>query len=163
MNIFEKTISEYNGNGLHGIDIQVVQVNIGLSCNQQCSHCHVSASPKRDETMSWETMERVIELANKVQPNYIDITGGEPELHPHLQRFIEQSVNSSIPVQLRSNLTLLDDEKIAFFTKNNVGIVGSMPCYLKENVDKQRGDGVFEKSISALQKLNKYGYGKKKA
>ncbi|MBF0274858.1 MAG: arsenosugar biosynthesis radical SAM protein ArsS [Nitrospinae bacterium] len=159
MNIFEQKISSYNGKGLHGIEIKVLQINVGLECNQKCSHCHVSASPDRKEQMSWETMENIILIAEKIQPDYIDITGGEPEIHPYLQDFIQKAKEKKFALQLRSNLSLLTSEIIHFLKSNEVKIIASMPCYLKENVDKQRGEGTYEKSIKALQQLNSNGYG----
>lgn len=144
-----------------GIDI--LQVNVGLKCNQSCTHCHLRCSPARDETMSWETMERVLDLADQAKPGMIDITGGAPELNAHLREFILKFKASGYPVQVRTNLSAMEEPGLTdypdFFAKNKVGLVASMPCYLEENVSKMRGSQCFPKSVSILKKLNDLGYG----
>ena len=143
--------------------IDILQVNIGYKCNQACSHCHVNASPNRTEMMD----DNIISLIPKVLKDYqiktLDITGGAPELHPSFKDLIIQSSALDIEIIDRCNLTILTEpgyEYLAsFLADNKVQITASLPCYLEENVDKQRGQGVFEGSIKGLKLLNKYGYG----
>lgn len=163
MNGFEKTIANYNGKGLHSLDIETIQVNIGLKCNLECAHCHVVSSPRRKEMMNWETMEHVIAAAEKTNAKLVDITGGAPEMHPQFRRFVKTVREKGFPVMVRTNLTILLQSGFeffpAFFQEQSVQLCASLPCYLEENVDTQRGTGVFEDSIKALKHLNSYGYG----
>lgn len=151
------------GQELYNRTLDVIQVNVGLKCNQSCEHCHVSSSPQRKEMMSWSIMEKIIEVASLVKCHLVDITGGAPELNPNLKRFISALYNQGQKVQVRTNLTVLleADQKdtIEFFCKHKVKLVASLPCYLEENVDKQRGAGVYQGSIEALKQLNAAGYG----
>ena len=164
MNAFEKEIARYNGNGLGALDINTIQVNIGLRCNLECVHCHVVSSPRRKEAMDWSTMEHVIAAAENVRAKLVDITGGAPEMHPHFRRFIAALRGKNIPVMVRTNLTILLESGFEtlpeFFRDHQVELCASLPCYLKENVDTQRGTGIFKKSIQALRILNSCGYGK---
>ena len=163
MNAFDKEIAKYNGEGLHGLDIETVQVNIGLKCNLECVHCHVVSSPRRKEMMDWATMEHVMAAAEKAQPKLVDITGGAPEMHPMFRRFVRRLREKGFPVMVRTNLTILLEPGFEttpdFFREQDVQLCASLPCYLEENVNKQRGMGVFEGSIKALKLLNTYGYG----
>ena len=163
MNGFEKTISKYNGKGLHSLDIATIQVNIGLKCNLECTHCHVVSSPRRKEMMDWETMEHVITAAEKTNAQLVDITGGAPEMHPEFRRFVRTARDKGFLVMVRTNLTILLQPGFetvpSFFRDQSVHLCASLPCYLEENVDTQRGTGVFEESIRALRRLNGYGYG----
>jgi len=144
-----------------GIDI--LQVNVGLKCNQSCIHCHLSCSPARSETMSLEIMERVLDLADQVKPQMVDITGGAPELNSHLREFILKFKAAGYPVQVRTNLSAMVEPGLTdypeFFAENKIGLVASMPCYLEENVSKMRGNQCFSKSVSVLRHLNELGYG----
>ena len=162
MNDFEKKITEANGNGLHCLEIETLQVNLGLRCNQQCNHCHLEASPHRSEMMEWPTMRLVLEAARSFGCGRIDLTGGAPELNPHFRRFVEALRQDGHPVQVRTNLTLLLDPGLweipKFFRDHQVQLVASLPCYLEENVRAQRGKGVYEKSIEAIRRLNALGY-----
>jgi radical SAM/Cys-rich protein len=162
-NEFEHHIFDVTHNGLHCLDLQIIQINLGFKCNQTCEHCHVKASPSRTEQMSVETMETILSVTSKLPPVFIDITGGAPELHPHLEKFLRSLVKQHHRVQLRTNLTILLEPPYKHFPKlyKDLGIelVASLPCYLEEDVRLQRGKGVFEKSIEALQLLNKIGYG----
>jgi len=162
MNDFEKKITEANGNGLHCLEIETLQVNLGLRCNQQCNHCHLEASPHRSEMMEWPTMRLVLEAARSFGCGRIDLTGGAPELNPHFRRFVEVLRQDGHPVQVRTNLTLLLDPGLweipKFFRDHQVQLVASLPCYLEENVRAQRGKGVYEKSIEAIRRLNALGY-----
>lgn len=144
---------------------KTLQINIGLTCNLACSHCHVESSPNRSETMSPEVANRLIELARNTSTlETVDITGGAPEMHSQFRPLVRAFVDMGISVIDRCNLTILHQEGQSdlaeFLTKNGVKIVASMPCYTPENVTKQRGDGVFDGSIDALQKLNACGYGR---
>ncbi|MDP8242812.1 MAG: arsenosugar biosynthesis radical SAM protein ArsS [Candidatus Hinthialibacter antarcticus] len=163
MNLFDQKIIELFGQPMHGASIDVFQVNVGLKCNQACVHCHVKSSPSRKEMMTWETMRQVIDAARRANSRLVDITGGAPEIHPHLKRFIQSLRSHGFEVQVRTNLTILLEDGYTdfpeFFKEQNVHLVASLPCYLQENVDKQRGDGVYEGSVKALQRLNEIGYG----
>lgn len=163
MNAFEKEIARYSGVGLGALGIDTVQVNIGLRCNLECAHCHVVSSPRRKETMDWTTMEHVISAAEEVGAKLVDITGGAPEMHPHFRRFVDALRKKNLPVLVRTNLTILLESGFEnlpeFFREHQVELCASLPCYLKENVDTQRGAGIYEKSIQALKILNSHGYG----
>ncbi len=144
-------------------DTTTLQINIGLKCNQQCVHCHVNASPKRTEMMSGETLANVRQYLDNNNIATLDITGGAPELHPDFMDLVEYACERDIHVIDRCNLTVLFepgmDELPEFLAQHKVEIVASLPCYSMDNVDRQRGDGVFARSIAALQKLNSHGYG----
>jgi radical SAM/Cys-rich protein len=163
VNRFEEMVASASCPGLCGQDIETVQVNVGLRCNQSCAHCHLGASPDRTEMMAWHTMERIVVIAGEVRCQKVDITGGAPEMHRDLRRFIEALTSKSLPVQVRTNLTAIcepgNETYPAFFRDHKVQLVGSMPCYLEENVTAQRGPGVYQKSIECIRKLNEFGYG----
>jgi len=143
--------------------LETLQVNLGYRCNQACTHCHVDAGPNRTEQMSRETVDLVIELIAKRNIQTLDITGGAPELNPHFRYLVQAARRLAVRVIDRCNLTILEEpnqETLAnFLCENQVSITASLPCYTRENVDMQRGKGVFEKSIRGLQELNKLGYG----
>jgi len=143
--------------------LQTLQVNLGYRCNQQCLHCHVDAGPNRREEMALETIEQVLALLRAGRAVRLDVTGGAPELNPHFRHLVSEARAAGIPVTDRCNLTILEEagqEDLArFLAVHRVGIVASLPCYLEENVDSQRGKGVFDRSIRALRKLNALGYG----
>jgi radical SAM/Cys-rich protein len=164
MNEFETRIQKDCGLDLYASEIQNIQVNLGLKCNQSCTHCHLACSPQREEMMDWDTMTAVIETARIVQPEMVDITGGSPEIHPIFKKFVKALRNDGHTVQVRTNLTALLEPGLEdipeFLKEKNVHLVASMPCYLEENVRTQRGKGVYEKSAEVLQKLNSLGYGK---
>ncbi|UCH82822.1 MAG: arsenosugar biosynthesis radical SAM protein ArsS [Candidatus Latescibacterota bacterium] len=164
MNDFDRRIREAKGGDLESAGITTIQVNVGLKCNQQCGHCHVAASPKRKESMSWDTMKLIIGAAEKIDCRLVDITGGAPELNPHFRRFVEAVDRLQIPVMVRTNLTVLLAPEMEtmpqFYRNHNVQLVASLPCYLEENVDRQRGSGVYRKSIEAIRLLNANGYGR---
>ncbi|MEJ2178889.1 MAG: arsenosugar biosynthesis radical SAM protein ArsS [Gammaproteobacteria bacterium] len=144
--------------------LTTLQVNLGYLCNQQCLHCHVNAGPKRKEIMELKTVEQVLEYVRHSSANTLDLTGGAPELNPHFRWLVENARASGINVIDRCNLTILEEpgqEDLAqFLADNQVEITASLPCYLEENVDNQRGKGVYQTSIKGLQKLNQLGYGK---
>ncbi len=162
LNAFEK-VAGCGTHGLRSVGVEVVQVNVGLRCNQRCSHCHVEASPERTETMDWPTMEQVVTVARQTGCKFVDITGGAPEMNPNLARFIAELHAAGIAVQVRTNFTALlesgNEDLPLFFRQNEVRLVGSMPCYLEENVDAQRGAGTHGRSIEAIRRLNALGYG----
>jgi radical SAM/Cys-rich protein len=164
INDFDRRIAETAEGDLRNVNLDVIQVNVGLKCNQACVHCHVKSSPQRTEMMDWPTMELILSAAKRVNSRLVDITGGAPELNPHLPRFITALREQGLRVQVRTNLTVLLEpgmETMAqFFHDNRVQLVASLPCYLEENVDKQRGRGVFDGSIEALKILNSLGYGR---
>ncbi|HXV14154.1 MAG TPA: arsenosugar biosynthesis radical SAM (seleno)protein ArsS, partial [Candidatus Krumholzibacteria bacterium] len=141
-----------------------VQVNVGLTCNIACEHCHVSSSPRRTEQMSWETMEQVLRVARETGAGVLDITGGAPEMNPHFRRFVATAAGHRLSVMVRTNLTILLEPGYVdlpeFFAAHRVRLIASLPCYTKDNVDRQRGDGVYEGSIEAMRRLNALGYGR---
>ena len=143
--------------------IETVQVNIGLKCNLICKHCHVNSSPRREERMEWGTMEAVLRLAQDLSAEVVDITGGAPEMHPEFRRFILAARSQGHEVIVRTNLTILletgYEDFAEFFRDHKIHLIASLPCYLEENVDAQRGEGVYRASIEAIQRLNALGYG----
>jgi radical SAM/Cys-rich protein len=144
--------------------ISTVQINIGKICNQACHHCHVDAGPKRTESMTEETASRVLALLEKSSGiETVDITGGAPELNPHFRRLVSENRRQGRRVIDRCNLTILFEPGFQqlgeFLAGQTVEIIASLPCYTRENVDQQRGRGVFDKSIQALRLLNRLGYG----
>jgi radical SAM/Cys-rich protein len=163
MNDFERQIAGINGDGLHSMKIETLQVNLGLRCNQQCIHCHLEASPNRAEAMEWPTMELVLEAAKSARCQLVDLTGGAPELNLHFRRFVKVLCQEGHQVQVRTNLTVLLEQGLEdmpeLFREHQIWIVASMPCYLEENVCAQRGKGAYERSIAAIKRLNALGYG----
>jgi len=143
--------------------LETLQVNLGYLCNQQCLHCHVDASPRRTEIMTTETIADVISFIKKQNIKKLDLTGGAPEMNPAFFSLVKQARDLGVHVIDRCNLTiLLEDgyqDTAAFLAENTVEVVASMPCYLEENVDAQRGKGIFDLSIEGLRLLNKLGYG----
>ena len=143
--------------------LETLQANLGYRCNQSCFHCHVAASPKRTEEMSWETMVSLLEFSRRKGISVIDLTGGAPEMNPHFRRLVREARALGLRVIDRCNLTILSEpgyESLAdFIAEQRVEITASLPCYLEENVDAQRGDGSFQGSLDGLRKLNALGYG----
>ena len=144
--------------------LETLQVNLGYRCNQQCLHCHVNANPKRKEMMSRETIDDIIVFLQNNHITNLDLTGGAPELNPSFRHLVSTAVAAGVHVMDRCNLTILmepDNEDLAdFLAQHKVEIFASLPCYLQENVDGQRGQGVYQASIQAIRSLNKLGYGK---
>lgn len=144
--------------------IDTLQVNIGYRCNQSCVHCHVNAGPNRTEMMSAENLQLIPEVLRARNITTLDVTGGAPELHEGFRDLVKAARAQGVHVIDRCNLTILFEpgqERLAeFLAGNRVEVVASLPCYSLDNVDKQRGKGVFDKSIAALQKLNALGYGR---
>ncbi len=145
--------------------VDTLQVNLGYKCNQSCLHCHVNAGPTRTEAMSRETIFEVVAFLKSAGIATLDITGGAPELHPHFRLLVKAARDIGVRVMDRCNLTILHQpgqQDLADFLRDyGVEIVASLPCYLEENVDRQRGKGVFDASIRALQLLNSKGYGQR--
>jgi len=162
-NKFERAVSPEDGRGLYSRDLAIVQVNVGLRCNQHCAHCHLDASPRRSEMMDWPVMQDVLEMVRSSRCRLVDITGGAPELNPHLCRFIAALRAIGVEVQIRTNLTVLLEPGVEhlpeLFRDQRVRLVGSLPCYLEENVASQRGPAAYAKSIEAIRRLNHVGYG----
>jgi radical SAM/Cys-rich protein len=161
---FASTLQLHGFDGLQRSSVKTVQVNVGKVCNQACHHCHVDAGPKRTESMTRETAERVLELLQSTpEVETVDITGGAPELNPNFSALVRGSRRLRKQVIDRCNLTILLEpglEDLAEFLRaQEVDVIASLPCYTAENVDRQRGRGVFERSIRALQLLNRLGYG----
>ncbi|QPK64329.1 arsenosugar biosynthesis radical SAM protein ArsS [Methylomonas sp. LL1] len=143
--------------------LEILQINLGYLCNLSCVHCHVNAGPKRTEMMSRETVDQVLALADAANIHTLDLTGGAPEMHADFRYLVRAARDRGIEVIDRCNLTILEEPEYAdlaeFLAAQQVNIVASLPCYLEENVDKQRGKGVFKDSLAALRRLNRLGYG----
>ncbi len=148
------------------LSLKTLQVNLGYKCNQSCLHCHVNASPKRTEMMNKDTIDEVINFSYQNNVETVDLTGGAPEMNHYFKYMIKKLREKNINVIDRCNLTILEEKgmsrMIDFLAEHEVEIVASLPCYKDINVDAQRGKGVFTKSIKALQRLNKKGYGMNK-
>ncbi|MGH8677423.1 MAG: arsenosugar biosynthesis radical SAM (seleno)protein ArsS, partial [Burkholderiales bacterium] len=144
--------------------VETLQVNLGYKCNQTCVHCHVNAGPTRKEMMDFDTVETVIAYLRASAVATLDITGGAPELNPHFRYLAGEARKLGARVIDRCNLTILEEpgykDLAEFLAAQKVEIIASLPCYLEDNVDRQRGNGVFRKSIRSLRKLNDLGYGK---
>ena len=144
--------------------IETLQVNLGYTCNQSCTHCHVNAGPNRTEQMDRATIDLVLEVVADRRIGALDLTGGAPELNVHFRDLVRQARALGVHVIDRCNLTILQEpgqhDLAAFLAAQQVEVVASLPCYLEDNVDRQRGNGVFERSIRALQTLNALGYGR---
>jgi radical SAM/Cys-rich protein len=146
-----------------GLDI--LQLNLGYMCDLTCEHCHVDAGPDRKEIMTKETLEQVLRVVDHSDVKTVDLTGGAPEMNPHFLWLVEELSLRNVKTIVRSNLTILVSNKKfrtypEFFKKHRIEVIASLPCYTQENVDKQRGNGVFNKSIESLRILNSIGYGK---
>jgi radical SAM/Cys-rich protein len=142
--------------------LKTVQVNVGYRCNQSCLHCHVNAGPKRKEEMTRETADLVLAYLRQSGAETLDITGGAPELNANFRYLVTEARNLKVHVMDRCNLTILNEpgqeDMAGFLAEHQVEVAASLPCYLKENVDGQRGKGVFANSISGIKKLNSLGY-----
>jgi len=162
---FKSKIAETNQFPLKAKALEILQVNVGYMCNQVCEHCHVDAGPDRKEIMTKETMQQILDVLKNTGAHTLDLTGGAPEMNPNFRWFVEEA--SKIGVKdfiVRSNLTILRANKKyydlpEFFKKYNIHVVSSMPHWTRGKTDKQRGEGVFDMSIKALQELNAVGYG----
>jgi radical SAM/Cys-rich protein len=143
--------------------LSTLQVNVGYKCNQSCLHCHVNAGPQRTEMMDADTIDLVVDVLKARDIETLDVTGGAPELNLHFRRLVVAARALGVHVIDRCNLTILfepgHEDLAEFLAAHGVEVVASLPCYSLENVDRQRGAGVFDKSIAALRRLNALGYG----
>lgn len=162
-NGFDHTLRRHGLPRLQRRGVRVLQVNVGKLCNQACKHCHVEAGPKRTEIMEEPVVGRVLALAAHPSVTCVDLTGGAPEMNPHFRRMVRHIAGLGKTVIVRCNLTIIEEPGYdwlpAFYAEHRVHLVCSLPCYSLDNVEAQRGRGVFGKSIAALQKLNALGYG----
>jgi radical SAM/Cys-rich protein len=164
MNTFEKKLMEIGEYPLRARRINTLQVNLGYQCNLSCSHCHVEASPDREEIMSLTVISKILDiLRSNNELETVDITGGSPELNIYYKYFVKSCSMQQISVIVRSNLAVLTRAETRdipeFLADNGIKIVASLPCYSEDGVDGQRGKGTYEKAISVFQRLNKLGYG----
>lgn len=165
--LFREKISQSGDFPLKPKKLEILQLNLGYMCNQVCSHCHVDAGPDRKEVMSRETMQQCLEVIKKSAAKTLDLTGGAPEMNPHFRWFVKEAAKAGIEdFIVRSNLTIILANKKyhdlpEFFKEYNIHVVSSLPFYKREKTDRQRGKGVFSKSIEALKMLNAVGYGEK--
>jgi radical SAM/Cys-rich protein len=160
---FEQVLADHGRLPLRATGIEVLQINVGKLCNQTCRHCHVDAGPDRREVMSRETAAACLDVLRRSDIPTLDITGGAPEMNPHFRWLVAEARGLGRRVIDRCNLTILVapgfDDRPEFLAEQQVEIVASLPCYLEENVDRQRGDRVFQRSLAALRRLNALGYG----
>ena len=162
---FAKKIQETGQFPLRPKKLEILQINLGYMCNQVCEHCHVDAGPDRKEIMTKETMLQCLEVIKNTNATTLDLTGGAPEMNPNFRWFVNEASKAGIKdFIVRSNLTIIRANKKyydlpEFFKKHNIHVVSSMPHWTRGKTDKQRGSGVFDKSIKALQDLNAIGYG----
>lgn len=152
-----------HGQSLRAAAVETLQVNVGKLCNQACKHCHVDASPRRTEIMTEEVAEQVLAAVRRFRFPVVDITGGAPELNPSFRRLVSESKRAGSRIMVRHNLTVMfepgQDDLPEFFRRHEVEVVSSLPYFLGQQTDAQRGPGVFDKSIEALKRLNAVGYG----
>jgi len=162
MNQFEARLAQHDIVLRRG-QLETLQINVGRKCNQACRHCHVDAAPWRTEMMTDEVAQKVGDWIDSHRPAVVDITGGAPEISEHFKFFVEKGRGVGANVIDRNNLTIIEEDEFGwlpeYLAENEVEVIASLPCYSAENVNKQRGNGVFDKSISALKKLNAVGYG----
>ncbi|MDA0834437.1 MAG: arsenosugar biosynthesis radical SAM protein ArsS [Planctomycetota bacterium] len=163
ISFFEQVLASHDIPALETMGIEVLQVNLGKLCNQNCHHCHVDAGPDRREIMTKEIAAACLLLLREADIPTLDLTGGAPEMNPHFRWIVEQAHGLKRRVIDRCNLTILEapgyDDLPEFLAAHDVEVVASLPCYLEENVDRQRGNRVFQRSIAALRRLNQLGYG----
>jgi radical SAM/Cys-rich protein len=160
---FQSVLARHGCNTLQASGINILQINVGKVCNQTCTHCHVDAGPDRRESMSVQVAEACLSLLQSANISTLDITGGAPEMNPQFRRLVASASALGCRVIDRCNLTILVAAGFTdlpeFLAEHRVEIVASLPCYLEANVDKQRGDRVFQRSVEALRRLNALGYG----
>jgi len=162
---FKEKLKEIDLFPLQPTGIEIFQINVGYMCNMTCKHCHVDAGPDREEVMQKDTLEACLEAIRNSEVTTVDLTGGAPEMNPHFRWFIEQVSEMGKDIIVRSNLTILTtapkyQELPHFFAEHGVEVTCSLPFYNKSRTDRQRGEGTYDRSIEALQKLNEIGYGK---
>lgn len=163
MNRFNRTL-EQHGLELRRTALVTLQINVGRKCNQACRHCHVDAAPWRTEMMDATTARRIMDWIARHRPAVVDITGGAPELSEHFRPLVEAGRASGAKVIDRNNLTILGEPGFEdlpeFLAGHDVEVIASLPCYTADNVNRQRGNGVFDRSIAGLRRLNAVGYGR---
>jgi len=162
---FSEKLNQHGLWPLKPTQIDTLQINVGKMCNQTCAHCHVDAGPDRKEIMTRETMQQCLDAIDRSKIGTIDLTGGAPEMNPHFRWFVEEIRHRGVHVIVRCNLTIiLANERFhdlpQFFRDHQVEVISSLPHFTKGRTDRQRGDGIFERSIEALKMLNEVGYGK---
>lgn len=159
---FDQTLAAH-GLELRARAVEILQVNVGKLCNQACKHCHVDAGPRRKEVMTRETAEQIIGALREFRFQTLDITGGAPELNPSFRHLVEAAGALGTHVIVRHNLTVMfepgQEDLPEFFRAHRAEVVSSLPYFLEQQTDAQRGHGVFEKSIEALRRLNAADYG----
>jgi radical SAM/Cys-rich protein len=165
MTRFDQRLRGHGMGELRRGKVDIFQINVGKLCNQTCVHCHVNAGPQRKEVMTRETMDRIIDWLARTDVATVDITGGAPEINPHF-RYLVERIKVLAParhIMDRCNLTVFfeagQEYLPEFLARHGIEVIASLPCYTAKNVDTQRGDGAFERSIRALQRLNRLGYG----
>lgn len=160
---FDESLAAHGMRALRPLELRVLQVNVGRMCNQTCKHCHVDAGPDRTEIMTRDTMQHCLRAIKQSGIAVVDVTGGAPEMNPDFRWFVEEVRRLGAHVIDRSNLTILlaprHEDLPEFLARHEVEIISSMPYYTSGPTDRQRGEGVFERSIEALQRLNRLGYG----
>jgi len=164
MNAFITKLAEISEKVEYRSRLKILQVNMGNLCNQHCKHCHVGASPNGKNIMSKETIDNILSFLGKDKGQILDITGGAPEMNPNFEYFVSSAHKIADKIIVRSNLTVIfepgKESSPQFYKDNKVRLICSLHCYTEENVDTQRGQGVYEKSIKGLKMLNKLGYGR---
>ena len=162
VNHFDRAVAA-SGQHLCKSQVEILQVNLGKMCNLTCDHCHVEAGPDRSEIMTASTIDYLVQIVPLLNIKTVDLTGGAPEMAPGFKEYVRRFRKQGCDIIVRSNLTILlepgYEDFIDFFQEEKVRVVASLPCYSEENVDRQRGDGVFQGSIEVLQQLNRVGYG----
>lgn len=162
---FKEKLKNSNIQQVRPKGLEILQINVGYMCNQVCSHCHVDAGPDRKEIMTQETMEQILQVLRNSKINTVDLTGGAPEMHPQFRWFVEEIRKTEVEeIIVRSNLTIILANKKyndlpEFFAEYKIHVISSLPFYKRNKTDRQRGDGVFDSSIKALQMLNAVGFG----
>jgi radical SAM/Cys-rich protein len=161
---FVNKLKEHNMLPLRTTGLEILQINLGKMCNQTCTHCHVDAGPDRKEIMTEKVMIDCLEVIKKSEIKTVDLTGGAPEMNPHFRWFVSEISKLGVHIIVRCNLTIIEAnpkyyDLPDFFKENRIEVVSSLPHYTSFKTDRQRGDGVFNKSISALKRLNAIGYG----
>ena len=162
---FKEKVKNSNIQQVRPKGLEILQINVGYMCNQVCSHCHVDAGPDRKEIMTQETMEQILQVLRNSKINTVDLTGGAPEMHPQFRWFVEKIRKTEVEeIIVRSNLTIILANKKyndlpEFFSEHKIHVISSLPFYKRNKTDRQRGDGVFDSSIKALQMLNAVGFG----
>ncbi len=165
-NDFDVAVERATGAPLHAQSLATFQVNIGLTCNLACHHCHVESSPSKREQMDWPTMRLVLDAARRAGAKTLDITGGAPEMNRHFRRMVDTAIAQGMAVMVRTNLTIMLEAGYTdmpdWYAARGVHLVASLPCYLESNVDRQRGKHVYRESIEVIRQLNAVGYGRER-